>query len=74
MTEGPLSSDKSQNWKTHITNITVGHETADVTEATSTRGRAGESEKVGWKMGHGIHHCLSVCINFYRTGQECYTY
>ena len=52
----------------------MGHETADVTEVSSTRGRAGESEKVGRKTRHGIRHCLSVCIKFYRTGQECYIY
>ena len=75
MTKGPLSlSDQSQNWKTHVTNITVGHETVDVTEASSTQGAVGESEKVGRKTGHGIRHSLYVCIKFYRTGQECYIY
>jgi len=71
MTEGPLSLfDQSQNWKTHVTNVTVGHETVDVTEASSTQGAVEESEKVGRKTGHDIRHSLYVCITFYRTGQD----
>ena len=75
MTEGPLLlSQQLQNWKTRITNVTVGHETVDVTEASSTQGAAGESEKAGRKTGHSIRHSLYVCFKFYRTGQERYIY
>jgi len=74
MKGGHLSSDQSQIWKSHVTNVSVGHETVDVTEASSTQGAAGESEKAGHKTGHGIRHSLYVCIKFYRTGQECYIY
>jgi hypothetical protein len=37
----PLSSDQSQIWKSHVTNVSVGHEIIDVTEARSTQ----ESQK-----------------------------
>ena len=73
MTEGPLLlSDQSQNWKTHITNVTVGHETLDMTEASSIQGAVGESEKAGLKTGHSIRHSLYVRLKFFRTGMECY--
>jgi len=75
MTEGPLLlSDQSQNWKTHVTNVSVGHETVDVTEASSTQRAVGESEKAGRKTGNVIRHSLCVCIKFYRTGKEYYIY
>jgi len=73
MTEGPLLlSDQSHNWKTYITNVNVGHETVDVTEASSTQGAVRESEKVGLKTGHSIRHSLYVCVKFYRTGRQYY--
>jgi hypothetical protein len=74
MEGGPLSSDQSQTWKSHVTNVTVGHKTVDVTEASSIQRAVGESEKAGHKTGHAIHHSLYVCIKFYWTGQECYIY
>ena len=52
----------------------MGHETVDVTEASSTQGAVEESDKVGRKTRHGIHNSLYVCIKFYQTGQECYVY
>ena len=69
MTKGPLSlSDQSQNLKTHVTNVTVGHETVDVTKASSTRRAVGESEKLGGRRGT-VSVILCMCASN-STGQD----
>jgi hypothetical protein len=68
MKGGPLSSDQSQTWKSHVTNITVGHETVDVTEAGSTQRAVGESEKAGHKQGM-LSVILCMCASN-STGQD----
>ena len=61
MTEDPVSSDQSQNWKTRVTVSLCG-----MKQASSTWGAVGRSENSGRNTGDCIRHSLYVCIVLYQ--------
>jgi hypothetical protein len=65
MTEDPVSSDQSRNWKTHVTVALCG-----MKQASSTWGTVGRSESSGRNTGNYIRHSLYVCVVLYQAGQH----